>query len=238
MRVVVQTSVFAVTMLVGQVGAQQTREDEAALIKASNEVWNAMQSRDEATLRRRLAEDFIMVHTNGAAIDTRDRFLSFLKSGSSTPRSQVTTYDTVVRPISPGVVLMTETANLREGTISRWFTATSVWRNKSGDWQVVYGHRALIAEGIVETDESVAAYNRITGRYKTSDGREISVVKQGARLLMRGPRAPEREDVMVPQGNLEFAVTFYRLAFSADGTPVSATATSNGRVLWKAVKQP
>jgi hypothetical protein len=75
-----------------------------------------MQSRDEATLRRRLADDFIMVHSNGAAIDTRDRFIAFLKSGGgSTPRSQVTRYDTVIRPISSGVVLITETVNLREG---------------------------------------------------------------------------------------------------------------------------
>jgi hypothetical protein len=163
-----------------------------------------MQSRDEATLRRRLADDFIMVHSNGAAIDTRDRFIAFLKSGGgSTPRSQVTRYDTVIRPISSGVVLITETVNLREGTRSRWFTNTSVWRKVSGDWQVVYGHRAAIAEGIVETDESLSGYGRITGNYETSDGRKFSIAKQGKRLLIAGPAFPERQDTLVPQGALE-----------------------------------
>ncbi len=138
-----------------------------------------MQSNDEATLRRRLADDFIMVHSNGASIDTRDRFIAFLKSGGSTARSQVTTYDTVVRPISTGVVLVTDTLNLRQGAKSRWFTSTSVWRNTSGDWQVVYGHRALIAEGIVETDEILSSYKRISGRYKTSDGREFQLHSRG-----------------------------------------------------------
>jgi hypothetical protein len=163
MLAVVRTTLFAIIVLIAQAGAQGTKPDEAALMKAASEVWNAMQSRDEATLRRRLADDFIMVHTNGAAIDTRDRFIAFLKSGGSTPRSQVTRYDTVTRPISPGVVLVTETTNLREGTSSRWFTATSVSRNTSDDWQVVYAHRALIAEGIIETDESLASYTGSAG---------------------------------------------------------------------------
>ena len=41
-----------------------------------------MQSRDEAILRKRLAEDFIMVHGNGGAIDTRDRFIAYIQSGA------------------------------------------------------------------------------------------------------------------------------------------------------------
>ena len=228
-------------MLVAQVAAQDTKPDEAALIKASSEVWNAIQSRDEETLRRRLADDFIMIHTSGAAIDTRDRFIAFLKGGGRrTPRSPVTRYDTVVRPISSGVALITETANHMEGTLSRWFTATSLWRNTSGNWQVVYAHSALIAEGIVETEESLAGYGRITGDYKTSDGRKFSIAKQGTRLLIAGPQFLERLDVLVPQGGFEFAVTpFYRLKFSVDETPISATAVSRGStVLWTAKKLP
>ncbi len=52
------------------------------------------------------------------------------------------------------------------------------------------------------------------------------------------PRSLERQDVLVPQGGLEFAVASYRLKFSADEAPVSAVATSNGRVVWKALKLP
>src|SRR4051794_27661264 len=128
MREVFRTTLFAVIVLVAKVAAQDTKPDEAVLIKASSEVWNAMQSRHEETLRRRLADDFIMIHGTGA-IDTRDRFIAFLKTGARTPRSEVAIYDTVVRPISSGVALITETVKLREGTRSRWYTATSLWRN-------------------------------------------------------------------------------------------------------------
>ena len=228
---------FVIIILIAQAGAQDTKRDETALIEASTELSTAMQSVNQAILQKRLANDFIMVHASGA-IDTRDRFIAYLQSGASTPRSQVTSYDRVIRPISAGAFLMTETTNLREGTRSRWFTTTSVWRKTSVEWQAVYGHRALIAEGIVETDESLTRYMRITGRYKTSDGREFSLVKQGPRLLVYGPRWPERQDMLVPQGELEFALTYYRLKFSATETLISATATSNGRVLWKAEKLP
>ena len=105
-----------------------------------------------------------MVHTSGAAIALRERFISFLQRGGGTiPTSERTRYDRVIRVISAGVVLMTETMRLRQGSRSRWYTATSVWRNRSDEWQVVYGHNALMSEGTLETPELLKSYEGITG---------------------------------------------------------------------------
>jgi len=213
------------------------RKSESALIAAAEEVQKAILSSDESILRKRFAADFIMVHGGTGTIESRDRFISFLQSGGRTPPgSDMTIYDRVIRLISTGIVLMTETLNLRQGGRSRWYTVSSIWRKQSEYWQVVYGQRTLIGEGISPSVESLESYRRIAGHYKTSDGREFSVSAQRDRLLMFGPRSMERQDVLIPQGGFEFQVTFYRLKFHVEDTQISATALSNQAVLWTATK--
>src|SRR5215813_11729826 len=131
--------VLAVALCVRAQDAQLDHKSESALITASDEVQKAIQSSDESTLRKRLADDFIMVHGSGGAIETREGFISFLRSGGAGHRgSDLTIYDRVIRLICSGIVLMTATLDIRQGNQSRWYTATSLWRKRSDYWQVVY----------------------------------------------------------------------------------------------------
>ena len=50
------------------------RASESALIAANEELLKAIQTRDEGTLRKRLADDFVIVHTRGAR-ESREGFV-------------------------------------------------------------------------------------------------------------------------------------------------------------------
>jgi hypothetical protein len=229
--------ILAIVIFVRSGASAEDSFNQPALIAAMEEVEKALRSRDEPTLRKRLAEDFVMVHTAGAARDTRDRFIhSLIKYGRQGSDVRTTTYDREIRLLSPGLALVLSTEEDRAGDKSRWFTHTSIWRDKSGYWQVIYGHRALIGEGKPQTPESLAGFRSLTGRYKTSDGREFAVSINGDRLMMSGPRHIEQHNVLIPQGGLEFLATGYRLEFSVEGTQPSATAVQNGKIVWTATK--
>jgi hypothetical protein len=76
----------AVALCVRAQDARLDHKSESALIAAADEVQKAVQSSDESTLRKRLADDFIMVHAVGAGIESRESFISFLlNSGGKVP---------------------------------------------------------------------------------------------------------------------------------------------------------
>jgi hypothetical protein len=213
------------------------RASESALIDAKEELEQAIITRNEATLRKRLANDFTIVHNTGGAIQSREGFIASLIKGEAsyaTDRAQITAYDRSIRFVGADIALINETVNLRQGARSGWRTQGMVWSRRSGTWQQIYHQGTPIGEGILETAEDRANYRRVAGHYKTSDGRTFSIRAEESRLLIFGPRSMEVQQTMVSQGPLEYQVAGYRLKFSFETGKVSATAIQNGRVVWTA----
>ena len=196
---------LAIVVSVRSVASAEDSLNQPALIAAMEEVEKALRSRDETTLRKRLAEDFVMVHTTGAARDTRDRFIhSLINYGRHGRDVRTTTYDREIRLLSSGLVLVLSTVEERAGDKSRWLTHTSIWRDKSGYWQVIYGHQAFVNRGagdrVVERvplttiDRLVTEYHlpRVTlikmdikgATVKALDGARMTIQKYHPRLAI------------------------------------------------------
>jgi hypothetical protein len=215
------------------------RASESALNLAAAELLRAIQTRDEATLRKRLADDFVLVHNTGGSRESREGFIVQVVRGQSSfgaADAQITTYDRSVRLLGTDIVIINETVNLQQGTRSLWRTQGMLWRKRSGIWQQVYHQGTPIGEGIVESAEDRANYTKLAGKYKTSDGRAFSIQAEKSRLLMFGPRSTERQDILIPQGRLEYQIARYRLKFSLQGDQVSATAVQSGKTIWTATR--
>src|SRR5262249_51096777 len=162
-------------------------------------------TRDEATLRKRLADDFVIVHNTGGSPESREGFIVLTLRGQASiavEGAKMTRYDRSIRLLGTDIAIINETVNLQQGTRSRWRTDGSVWRRRSGTWQEVYHQGTPIGEGIVETAEDRANYPKLAGQYKTSDGRAFSVRADESRLLMFGPRSLERQDLLITQGGV------------------------------------
>ncbi len=146
----------------------------------------------------------------------------------------MTRYDRSIRLVGPDIALINETVDLQQGNRSRWRTDGSIWRRRSGMWQEVYHQGTPIGEGIAETAEDRANYQKLAGQYKTSDGRTFSIRTEEGRLLVFGPRSADLQQIAIPQGNLEYQVAGYRLKFSLDRGKISAAAMQSGKVIWTA----
>jgi ketosteroid isomerase-like protein len=210
----------------------------------------ALQSRDQSALHRLLAPDFVFIHPSSGAREPLALFLARVLNGQ-TPFSSglIEKYDVDVKLIGDSGAILTETVNLQNGGRSRWYTFTSIWRKGSDVWQVVQHHSTTIGDGVVETPELLASYNRIAGEYRRSDGGRwnggpslgLSIRKDGKRLLMFGLFGQrDRLDPVLPQGGLEFEISRFRVKFSLDGTgtATSITATEDGKVSWTATRVP
>jgi hypothetical protein len=214
-----------------------SRPSETALIAAKDELQKAIVTRNEATLRKRLSEDFVIVHNTGGAIQSRDGFIASILSGQASHAAdgaKITAYDRSIRFVGADVALINETVNLQQGTQSRWRMQGALWRKQSGTWQQIYHQGTPIGEGINDTAEDRAKYSRLAGQYKTSDERAFTIRAEESRLLMFGPRHVDVQQIIVPQGSLEYQVAGYRIKFYLEGGKTSATAIQNGKVIWTA----
>src|SRR5581483_3993506 len=236
-------TVCAVGLVIAIASAQTGKLDrasESALIAANEELLKAIQDRNESVLRKRLADDFVLVHNSGGARESREAFIAQTLRGQNPYTVQgvyVTRYDRSVRVVGTDSAIINDNVNLRQGTRSRWVSDGTVWRRRSDTWQAVYHQGTPIGEGIIETAEDRANYPKLAGQYKTSDGRTFSVRAEERRLLMFGPRSLERQDILIPQGGLEYQVgSFGTIKFTLDGNNVSATALQNGKAVWTATR--
>jgi hypothetical protein len=220
-----------------------------AVIAASAEVSKALASRDEHTLRKWLAHDFVVIHGSGARESLAAFILRLLKGQDPFSAGITGKYDIDVKLIGNNGAVLTETVNTQVAGRSRWHTSTSVFRKSSDVWQVIHYQSSPFGEGIVETPEVLASYSRIAGEYRRSDGGrwnagptlDVSIRLDGKRLLMFGLFGQRtRQDPVIPQGGLEFQVSRFRLKFSLDGTGAaqSITATEDGKVMWTATRIP
>jgi len=229
--------------LVSAIASGQTerldRASESALIAANEELLRAIQTRDEGILRKRLADDFVLVHHVGGARESREGFIAQTLRGQNpfaVEGVQVTTYDRSIRVVGTDTALINENFNLQQGTRSQWLSDATVWRRRSDTWQAVYHQGTPIGEGIIESAEDRAKYPKLAGQYKVSDGRAVSIRAEESRLLMFGPRSMDVQQTIIPQGGLEYQVAGYRIKFSIDGDKVSAAAIQNGRTVWTATR--
>ena len=213
------------------------------VIAAETELTRVLQSPDQSALQRLLAPDFVFIHSTG----NREPRVQFLPRVLKNPIGPIDLYDVDVKLIGERGAVVTETANFPNRGRSEWATVTSVWRKSSDEWQVVQHQTTKIGEGIAETPEVLASYDRIVGEYRRSDGGrwnggpslDLSIRKDGKRLLMSGlfgQRATLAP--LIPQGGLEFQVGRYRVKFSLDGTgkATSMTATEDRTVSWTATR--
>lgn len=226
-----------VVAIAGAQNGMPDRASETALIGPMDELGNAIVTRNESILRKRLADDFIIVHNTGGAIQSRDGFIASVLTGQASfaaEGAQITTYDRSIRLVGTDIALINETVRLQQGTRCRWRTQGMIWRKQSGTWQQIYHQGTPIGEGINDTAEDRAKYSKLAGQYKTSDGRVFTVRAEESRLLMFGPRSVDVQQIIVPQGNLEYQVAGYRINFSLEGDKTSATAIQNGKVIWTA----
>jgi len=235
--------VCAVGLVIAIASAQTGKLDrasESALLAANEELLKAIQTRDEGMLRKLLADDFVLVHHTGGARESREGFIAQTVRGQNPWASEgvrITTYDRSIRAVGTDTALINENFNLQNGTRSQWASDCTVWHRRSDTWQAVYHQGTHIGEGIIETAEDRANYPKLVGKYKTSDGRAFSVRAEERRLLMFGPRSLDIQDILIPQGGLEYQVgSFGAIKFTLDGNNVSATALQNGKAVWTATR--
>jgi hypothetical protein len=97
-------TVCAVGLVIAIASAQTGKLDrasESALIAANEELLKAIQTRDEGMLRKRLADDFILVHHTGGARESREGFIAQTLRGQN-PFAVEGVQVTNVRQIDPG----------------------------------------------------------------------------------------------------------------------------------------
>jgi hypothetical protein len=240
---ILSRGVCAVGLVIAIASAQKEtldRAPESALLAANEELLKAIQTRDEGMLRKRLADDFVLVHHVGGARESREGFIAQTLRGQNpfaVEGVRITIYDRSIRVVGTDTALINENFNLQQGTRSRWLSDSTLWCRRLDTWQAVYHQGTPIGEGIIETTEDRANYLRLAGQYKTSDGRAFSVHAEERRLLMFGPRSLEKQDILIPQGGLEYQVgSFGSIKFTLDGNNVSATALQNGKAVWTATR--
>ena len=242
---ILRRTVCAVGLVIAIASAQTGKPDQAsesALIAAMEALLKAIQTRDEGMMRKLLAEDYVLIHSKGGGRESRESVIAQTLRGQSSFAGEgvrVTMYDRSIRFVGSDVALFNLNFNLQRGTRSHWRSDGSVWRRRAGTWQEVYHQGTLIGEGIIETAEDRANYPKLAGQYKTSDGRAFSVRAEQQRLLMFGPRSRERQDILIPQGGLEYQVgSFGAITFTLDANGASATAFQNGKAVWTATRVP
>src|SRR6266496_2324130 len=105
--------VCAVGLVIAVVSAQNStfdRTSESALLAANEELQKAIATRDEATIRKRLADDFTIVHNTGGAIQAREGFIRSVISGQASFAAEAT-YDRSTQLVGTDVALINETLN-------------------------------------------------------------------------------------------------------------------------------
>lgn len=141
---ILSRTVYAVGLVIGIASAQTEKLDrasESALIAANEELLKAIQTHDEGMLRKRLADDFVLVHHIGGGRESREGFIAQTLRGQNpfaVEGVRITIYDRSIRVVGTDTALISENSNLQQGTRSRWLADATVWRRRSENWEAVY----------------------------------------------------------------------------------------------------
>jgi hypothetical protein len=86
------------------------RSSESALIGRRQNCAKAILTRDEATLRKRLVDDFVIVHNTGGSPQTREALRG--QASIAVAGTKMTRYDRSIRLVGTDITLINETVNL------------------------------------------------------------------------------------------------------------------------------
>jgi hypothetical protein len=90
---------------------------------------------------RLLADEFVEFGSSGRAFSKRD----VVEGLQHEPPVHRTLTDLHVRPLAPGVILLTYTSVRRDEAHERRFLRSSIWKEIAGRWQMVF-HQGTPAE--------------------------------------------------------------------------------------------
>src|SRR5215831_4031889 len=114
---ILSRTVCAVGLVIAIASAQTGKLDrasESALITAMEELLKAIQTRDEGMMRKRLADDFLFVHSRGGARESREALIAQTLRGQN-PMAvegvQQTRYDRSILVLGTDTALINENVN-------------------------------------------------------------------------------------------------------------------------------
>jgi uncharacterized protein (TIGR02246 family) len=119
------------------------------ILDLEKQYWDAMKTRDAATLKRLTADEFTMVMLEGVSTQSRDEFIQMMTSGDMTFTSYRLDHDAgIVRELSPDVVFAAYKAHSeyeqggKPQTSDAYFSTT--WVKRGGGWQAITGSESQI----------------------------------------------------------------------------------------------
>jgi ketosteroid isomerase-like protein len=224
-------------------GAGQEPRDKTIgeVKKAAAELGEAVSHRDEAALRRLLADDYVFTHSTGDVEDKAQRIASItggkLPSVESASRS-----DVEFRVYGDAVVITSGSRQKSElNGVSReiQFRGIMVWVRHEGRWQLVAQQSTRVQPRRTPASLDPKVLDAYAGEYEMAPGRRYAITREGPVLIARGA---ERELTLTPTSETKCYVegmdaewTFYR----GEGGAVSEVGVRIGtgrEQRWKKVK--
>jgi ketosteroid isomerase-like protein len=184
--------------------------------KAAGALGQAVSRRDEATLKRLLADDYIFTHSTGDVEDKAQRIARIMENKLPTIESS-SRDDVKYRVYGDTVVITSRTSQKSElNGISRGIQLRGivVWVKQQGQWRLVAQQSTRIQSQRTATTLDPKVLDPYVGEYELAPSRRYIITREGSVLVARGG---EREFILLPESEMRFFVegmdaqwTFYK----------------------------
>ncbi len=209
--------------------------------KAAGELGEAVSRRDEAALRRLLADDYIFTHSTGEVEDKAQRIARIMEDKLPTVES-ASRNDVKFRVYGDAVVITSGSNQKSElNGVSREikFRGIMVWVRHQGRWQLVAQQSTRVQPRRTSVALDPKVLEPYAGEYEMAPGKRYAITREGSLLVARGA---ERELTLTPMSETKFYVegmdaewTFYR-GESGAVSEVGVRIGTGREQRWKKVK--